>query len=175
VSAVDKKQQPPVRPGLEDPNWLPIGDDDAAWIAQDMAIRGLRIAYRKRGDPHCELTPLDPRLPPEGQSNLFYYSWGPDHSKLASWWWEEEERLRERLRPKGGRQGEEAVARHQPRKPGPKPRYDWPTQVARHLINLIRSGKPEPTPQEMAQHCVDTLGYEPDFRELQKLLKKLLD
>jgi hypothetical protein len=31
-----------------------------------------------------------------------------------------------------------------------------------------------PTVREMAQHCVDTLSYEPDISDLQKLLKKLL-
>ena len=153
---------------IEDRRWVPLGED--VRMAQDMAARGFRIMCREQGD-HVELVPLDLGLPAEALTQYFFYAWHPDMFPPNPGL-EEDYQLRLKI---WQQEQEKAVARPQPRPPGPKPRYDWPTQVARHLINLIRSGKLEPTPQEMAQHCVDTPGYEPDIRELQRLLKKLLD
>jgi hypothetical protein len=169
VTTVAKKQQCAL-PGLDDPNWLPIGDSGSAWIAQDLAIRSLRIAYRERGDHNCELVPLDSELPPDEQSNFFYYVWGPDISSLVPWSQEEQW-----VRHKFVRQEGEVVARPRPRKPGPKPRHDWQLEVARHLIGLLRSGKPLPIPKETVQWCIDTLDHDPKLREMQKLFKRLLD
>jgi len=105
-----RKQQPNLS-GLDDPNWLPLGPD--LHVAQDLAGKGLRIAYRERGDPNCNLALLDPGRPPDQQSNFFYYSWGPDHSKLVPWK-EEEERLRSKL----SQQKEERFTPPAPRKRG---------------------------------------------------------
>ena len=107
-----RKQQPNLS-GLDDPNWLPLGPD--LHVAQDLAGKGLRIAYRERGDPNCNLALLDPGRPPDQQSNFFYYSWGPDHSKLVPWK-EEEERLRSKL----SQQKEERFTPPAPRKRGRK-------------------------------------------------------
>jgi len=57
-----RKQQPNLS-GLDDPNWLPLGPD--LHVAQDLAGKGLRIAYRERGDPNCNLALLDPGRPPD--------------------------------------------------------------------------------------------------------------
>jgi hypothetical protein len=99
-----------------------------------------------------------------------YYVWGPELAKL----WPGQEEEEQPLRRKPGRQGEEIVARPAPRKPGKKPKHDWPKHVARHVIQIIRSGQDIPTARDIAQWCEDTLDYQPDISELQKLLKFLL-
>ena len=141
------KKQKSELPGLEDRRWVPLGDDNALWTVGDWVRKGLRVAYRERGDDHIELMLLDPRRPPpeplyiEGPSRYFYYVWEPDFFKLRPSWSQEEERVRR----KAGLQEEEVAARPQSQPPGPKPKHDWPIQVARHLISLIQAGKPVPT------------------------------
>src|SRR5262249_11786807 len=60
------------------------------------------------------------------------------------------------------------------RKPGRKPKHDWPTHVARELIRRVRAGKRDPTAPEMLQWCQENLGGEPDIRQMQELLRDLL-
>jgi len=60
------------------------------------------------------------------------------------------------------------------RKPGPKPKHDWKTQVTRELIRRARAGKRDPTAPEMLQWCENNLGSQPDIRQMQKLLRDLL-
>jgi hypothetical protein len=99
-----KKQQHGL-PGLDDPNWMPCGPD--VEMAQDLAIKGLRIAYREREDPDCELVPLEnPELPLDEQLKYFFYVWAPDISKFTPWL-EEEQQVRRKI----VRQEKEVVAR----------------------------------------------------------------
>jgi hypothetical protein len=60
------------------------------------------------------------------------------------------------------------------RKPGPETKHDWPIHVAIEVIRIIRAGERMPTAAKMAQHCEDTLGFQPDIREMQRLLRRLL-
>jgi hypothetical protein len=60
------------------------------------------------------------------------------------------------------------------RKPGKQTTRDWPLHVARELGRIEGAGKKVPTAAKLAQFCEDTLGYEPDIREVQKILKLLL-
>jgi len=165
VSTVDKKQSP-VRPGLENPNWLPIGYPH---IAQNMAIRGVRVAYRDRGDPNCELVRLDPGRPPDEQSNFFYYAWGPDFSMFTPWLEEEEQVRRKFVRQR------EVVARPKSGKRGRKPTADWKNRVAYHVGYIEGSGEEIPTAAKIAEWCGQTLGYAPDPSDINKFLKTLRD
>jgi hypothetical protein len=162
VSAVDKKQQPPVRQGLDDPNWrLMGGGGDCAWTALDLAIRGVRIAYRERGN-HTEFLPLDPELPPNGPSRYFFYVWAPDVLKFVPGSQEEQ-----------GRCTQEAAVRPRSRKPGRKPTADWKTRVAYYVGCINGSGEEAPTAAKIAEWCVETLGCDPDPSDINKLLKTL--
>jgi hypothetical protein len=58
-------------------------------------------------------------------------------------------------------------------KPGPRPNMDWPTYVENAVKELIRSGKPIPTAAYFCQLCEDELGYQPDIRQMQRLLRSL--
>jgi hypothetical protein len=60
------------------------------------------------------------------------------------------------------------------RKPGPPPKLDWPTVVARELIRRARAGEREPTAPEMCQFCEDKLLWQPDVSLMQRLLRELL-
>ena len=60
------------------------------------------------------------------------------------------------------------------RKPGPKPKHDWPTQVTRELIRRARAGEPDPSAPEMLQWCEDKWGWQPDLKQMQQLLRDLL-
>jgi len=160
-----RKQQPNLS-GLDDPNWLPLGPD--LHVAQDLAGKGLRIAYRERGDPNCNLALLDPGRPPDQQSNFFYYSWGPDHSKLVPWQ-EEEERLRSKL----AQQKEERFTPPAPRKRGRKPTADWKVHAAFYVGRIKGSEEELPTAAEIATWCQETLDYLPDISEINRLLKTL--
>jgi hypothetical protein len=60
------------------------------------------------------------------------------------------------------------------RKPGKRTTHDWTLHVARELGRIEGAGKKVPTASKFAQFCEDTLGYQPDIREVQKLLKQLL-
>jgi hypothetical protein len=58
-------------------------------------------------------------------------------------------------------------------KPGPRPKKDWPTYVKNKLRELKRSGKPIPTAAKFCQDCQNELGYQPDLREMQRLISTL--
>ena len=60
------------------------------------------------------------------------------------------------------------------RKPGPPPKKDWPTHVARELIRRAGAGEKMPTAPQMLQYCQNTLHFEPDIRGMQRLLRDLL-
>ena len=60
------------------------------------------------------------------------------------------------------------------RKPGKRPTKDWPTHVARELIRRARAGEEMPTAAQMCQFCQNTLGWQPDIRQMQRLLRDLL-
>jgi hypothetical protein len=59
------------------------------------------------------------------------------------------------------------------RKPGPRPKKDWPTHVKNKVRSLKQSGKPIPTAVAFCQLCEDERGYQPDIRQMQRLLKGL--
>jgi len=60
------------------------------------------------------------------------------------------------------------------RRPGPQPKHDWPIEVAREVIRIVRAGKREPTARQLAQFCENQWGWQPDISAIQKLLKRLL-
>jgi hypothetical protein len=60
------------------------------------------------------------------------------------------------------------------RKPGSPPKHDWPLVVARELIRMARAGEKMPTAPKMLQFCEDKLRWQPDIRQMQRLLKFLL-
>src|SRR5262245_60203945 len=61
------------------------------------------------------------------------------------------------------------------RKPGPKPRKDWPKHVNREIVRALRAGKSIPTAADLAQSCEDNLGYQPDISAVQKHVGHLLN
>jgi hypothetical protein len=62
------------------------------------------------------------------------------------------------------------------RKPGHPPKHDWPMVVARELIRMALAGeKMPPTAPKMLQFCENKLRWQPDIRQMQRLLSKLLD
>jgi hypothetical protein len=154
-------------PGPEDPNWLPIGADNALWVVGGLVRKGVQVAYRERGDDHIELMLLDPQQPPpeplyvEGPSKYFYYMWAPDVFPPQPWF---EEDLR--LRRKAGLQEEKADAPPARCKPGPQPTADWKNRLTDYVRCLQRSGKQIPTAAKLAQWCGANLGYTPDVSEI---------
>lgn len=61
------------------------------------------------------------------------------------------------------------------RKPGPQPTENWKLYVAAELHRIVEiEGKQPPPASHFAQLCEDNLGYQPDIREVQKLLRHLL-
>jgi hypothetical protein len=60
------------------------------------------------------------------------------------------------------------------RRPGKRPTKDWPTHVARELIRRARAGEEMPTAAQMCQFCQNTLCWQPDIRQMQRLLRDLL-
>ena len=60
------------------------------------------------------------------------------------------------------------------RRPGPQPTQDWPMHVACEVIRALRAGEKIPTAAKLAQSCEDELGYQPDLRAVQRLVRDLL-
>ena len=61
------------------------------------------------------------------------------------------------------------------RKPGPRPTKSWKLYVAAELHRIVEiEGKQPPPASDLAQFCEDNLGYQPDLREIQRLLRHLL-
>jgi hypothetical protein len=62
------------------------------------------------------------------------------------------------------------------RKPGRPPKHDWDMVVARELIRMALAGeKMPPTAPKMLQFCENKWRWQPDIRQMQRLLSKLLD
>jgi hypothetical protein len=60
------------------------------------------------------------------------------------------------------------------RKPGHPPKHEWPLVVARELIRMAAAGEKMPTAPKMLQFCENKLRWQPDIRQMQKLLRFLL-
>ena len=60
------------------------------------------------------------------------------------------------------------------RPPGPRAKKDWPMVVARELVRMARAGENDPTAPQMCEFLERTLGWQPDIRSMQKLLRSLL-
>jgi hypothetical protein len=60
------------------------------------------------------------------------------------------------------------------RKPGPKVKKDWRLHAAAHVYDVKKKTGRTPPASEIAQYCEDTLDYQPDSSEIQKLLRYLL-
>ena len=60
------------------------------------------------------------------------------------------------------------------RKPGRKPKENWQAFVRGALAVFLNEGRQVPPASDFAQLCENTLGYQPELREIQKLLKQLL-
>ena len=59
------------------------------------------------------------------------------------------------------------------RKPGPELRHDWREATMREVIRRLRASEKMPKAPAMLQFCEDTLGYQPDIRAMQRLLREL--
>jgi hypothetical protein len=60
------------------------------------------------------------------------------------------------------------------RKPGPKVTKDWRRHVAGQVDRIMENEKRIPSAAELAQFCEYKLGYQPDERAIQQLLRYLL-
>jgi hypothetical protein len=60
------------------------------------------------------------------------------------------------------------------RKPGPKIKKGWRLRVAGEANRIMENEKRIPSAEELAQFCENKLGYQPDERAIQKLLRDLL-
>jgi hypothetical protein len=60
------------------------------------------------------------------------------------------------------------------RKPGPKVKKDWRRHVAAEADRIMENKNRIPSAAELAQFCENKLGYQPDERAIQKLLRYLL-
>jgi hypothetical protein len=56
----------------------------------------------------------------------------------------------------------------------PPPEHEWSMEVAREVIQRERAGQPMPTAPQMLDWCRNKWDWEPDIRQMQKLLRKLL-
>jgi hypothetical protein len=163
-------------PGLEDPRWMPLGADEALWMVADWVNRGVRVAYREREGDHTGLVLANPSQPPpeplyvEGPSKYFYYLWSPDLSVVFAPPWSQEE---ERVRRKAGLKEKGVFPPPAPRQRGRKAKADWKVYVANYVGRIEGAGEELPTAAEVAERCLETLGYEPDIGEINKLLKAL--
>ncbi|MCS3497489.1 hypothetical protein M2189_003552 [Bradyrhizobium japonicum] len=59
------------------------------------------------------------------------------------------------------------------RRPGKQPTKNWPTFVAGKVRDLKRAHKPIPTAASFCQLCENELDYQPDVRQMQRLLRGL--
>jgi len=59
------------------------------------------------------------------------------------------------------------------RKPGPELRHDWREAIMREVIRRLLASEKMPKAPAMLQFCEDTLGYQPDIRAMQRLLREL--
>jgi hypothetical protein len=88
---------------------------------------------------------------------LVFYVWKQDVDKL----WQQADQQPEMSPPR--------------RKPGPQPKKNWKLTVAAELHRIVEiEGKQPPPAAHFAQLCENKLGYQPDIREVQKLLRQLL-
>jgi hypothetical protein len=60
------------------------------------------------------------------------------------------------------------------RTPGRQPKHDWPKHMRREVIRRLRAGERDPTAPEMLQWCEDKWGWQPEVRQMQRLLRDLL-
>jgi len=86
------------------------------------------------------------------------YLWGPDIEKI----WPPEA-------PPSEQRADEAPRRP----PGRQPKHDWPKHIRREVIRRLRAGEREPTAPEMLLWCEDKWGWQPDIRQMQRLLSDL--
>jgi len=86
-----------------------------------------------------------------------FYVWKPDFDRL----WPKAE----------ADQKSEPLMR---RKAGRKPTENWQAFVLGALAVFVKDGKQVPPASYFAQLCEDELSYQPDLREIQKLIRKRL-
>jgi len=58
--------------------------------------------------------------------------------------------------------------------PGPKPEHHWPKHVAREVARRALAGERIPTAPEMLEFCRLKWGWQPDERQMQRVLHDLL-
>lgn len=105
------------------------------------------------------LQPRAPDIPPITPPYALFF-WAPDMKQI----W-----------PQGdAHEQPDGAAPQRRRRPGKQPKHDWPIVVARELIRRAKLGERNPTAPKMLQFCEDKLGWQPDIRQMQKLLKELL-
>jgi hypothetical protein len=91
-----------------------------------------------------------------------FYVWQPEKAWPA-------------LAPQAADASEAEASESLRRKPGRRPEKNWKLEVAVEVGLHRRAGKPIPTAKQLAQFCLDELGYLPDISHLQKWLRQLLD
>jgi hypothetical protein len=80
----------------------------------------------------------------------------------------------DKLYPVNAAADQETEASLPRRKPGKRPKYDWPLVVAAELIRRAKAGEKDPTALKMIEFCEAEMRYSPGLKEMQLLLKKLL-
>jgi len=60
------------------------------------------------------------------------------------------------------------------RKPGPQPTKNWKVFLAAELARRIEAKERVPAASELAQWCENELGFQPDLRQIHRLIKQLL-
>jgi len=83
-----------------------------------------------------------------------YYVWQPDLDKLYP-----------------ATSSDSGYHKPPPQKPGKRPKDDWPLVVWRELLRRALAAKPEPTAAEMCDHVETEIGWQPDIRSMQKVVR----
>src|SRR5262249_19646983 len=114
-----------------------------------------------------------PRLADDGRWTADIVSAAREPWERPSYRWEFEIEEVKALLPPSSQPQQEAGPQPTRRTPGPQPRQDWRTVVAREVIRALRAGENVPTAAKLAQSCEDALGHQPDIRAVQRLLRDL--
>ena len=107
------------------------------------------------------IQPRRPDVPPLPRPHALSF-WGPKAKEL----WPAEE-----AEPVSTEQ--QAANPYKPprRRPGPGPENEWKQAVVRELLKRAKAGKPLPSAPDMLKFCEEALGWEPDIRSMQELLR----
>jgi hypothetical protein len=124
--------------------------------------------------PHIAVTLMVvPRLADDGRWTADIASAAREPWEKPSYRWEfETEEVKALLSPPPQPQ-QKTEAQPTRRRPGPQPKQDWRTHVAREVIRALRAGENIPTAAKLAQSCEDALRHQPDIRAVQRFMRDL--